>query len=85
VLHFQYERQRAVYDDLDEVCRHELALRAIDTGQRVLKVGAEACSVLAEWGWPCGLLRPRSRHGTLDTVGCCGWVLASQLASRATG
>jgi hypothetical protein len=69
VLHFQYERQRAVDDDLDEVRRHRLALRAIDTGQRVLKVGAEACSVLPEWGWPCG---PRCRHGTSDAVGCCG-------------
>jgi hypothetical protein len=84
VLHFQYKRQRAVDDDLNEVCRHRLALRAIDTGQRVLKVGAEACSMLAEWGWPCGLLRPRCRHGTSDAVGCCGWVLASQLASGAT-
>ena len=60
-----------------------LALRAIDTGQRLLKVGAEACNVLAEWSWPYGLLRPRCRHGTADAVGCCGWVLASQLASKA--
>jgi hypothetical protein len=57
VLHFQYERQRAVDDALDEVCRHGLALRAINTDQRLLKVSAEACSVLAEWGWPCRLLR----------------------------
>ena len=84
MLHFQYERQRAVDDDLDEVCRHGLALRAINTDQRLLKVSAEACSVLAEWGWLSGLMRPRCRHGTSDAVGCRGWVLASQLASRAT-
>ena len=48
MLHFQYERQRAVDDDFDEVCRHGLVLRAINTSQRVLKEGAEACSVLAE-------------------------------------
>jgi len=84
VLHFQYERQCAVDDDFDEVCRHKLALRAINTDQRLLKVSVEACSVLAEWGWPIGLLGPRCRHDTSDAVGCCGWVLASQLASRAT-
>ena len=55
MLHFQYERQRAVDNDLDEVCRHRLALRAINIGQRIPKVGAEARSMLAKWGWPCGL------------------------------
>jgi hypothetical protein len=32
MLHFQYECQRAVDDDLDEVCCHKLALSAIDAG-----------------------------------------------------
>jgi hypothetical protein len=75
VLDLRYERQRAVDDDLDEVCRHELALCAIDRSQRVLNVGAEACSVLAEWDWPYGLLRPQCRHGMSGTVGCCGWLV----------
>jgi hypothetical protein len=84
VLHFQCKCQRAMDNNLDKVCQHGLAVSAINTSQHVLKVCAEACSVLAEWGWPCGLLRPRCRHGTSGAVGCCDWVLASQLASRAT-
>ena len=69
VLYFQYERQRAINDDLHEVCWHRLAVSAIDARQRVLKASAEACSVLAERGWPCGLLRSGYRHGTLVVVG----------------
>jgi hypothetical protein len=75
VLHLQYERQGAVDDDLDEVCRHGLALCAIDRSQHVLNVGAEACSVLAEWDRPYGLLRPRCRDGTSGAVGCCSWLV----------
>jgi hypothetical protein len=41
-------------NDLNKACRQGLALRAVDTGQRVLKVGVQTCSVLAEWGWPWG-------------------------------
>lgn len=39
--HLQYKCQRAVDNDLGEVCRYGLALRAIGTGQRVLKVSAK--------------------------------------------
>ena len=69
MLHCQYQCQRAMYDDLHEVCWHGLAVAALDSSQRVLKVGAEACSVFAEWGWPRDLLRLRCRHCTSVTVG----------------
>ena len=48
VLCFQYERQRAVGDDLRNLCRYGLALSAVDTFQCFAKVGIEACSILAE-------------------------------------
>jgi hypothetical protein len=54
VLHFQHKRQRAMDDDLREICRHGLALATTGKDERVLKVGAEASRVLVEWGWPCG-------------------------------
>lgn len=63
MLHFRYGCQRAVDYGLHEVCRHRLAVSVIDASQRVSKVGAEAYSVLAEWRWPCGLLRPGCRYG----------------------
>lgn len=62
---------RAVDDDLHEVCRHRLGFGAINTFpfQYFVKVGIEACSVLAGWSGPWRLLRPRCRHGTSVAVG----------------
>jgi hypothetical protein len=69
MLHLQYERYCAVDDGLHEVYWRRLAVGAIDTSRRVLKVGDKACNVLAEWGGPCKLLRPRCRHSTSVAVG----------------
>jgi len=53
VLYFQDEGQHAVGDGLHEVCRDGLAVGAFDATQCVMKVSAEACSVLADCGRPC--------------------------------
>ena len=67
----QYKCQRTMDDDLDEVCRYRLALRAINTVWTILEVGAAACSKFAEQSELYGLLRPLCRHGTSGAVGSC--------------
>ncbi len=68
VLYFQDEHHRAINNSLYEVCGYGPAIgpaiSALDTAQCVLKVGAKACSVLADWGWPGQLLRPLRCHSS---------------------
>jgi hypothetical protein len=44
-----------------------LVFRAFDAQEGVPEVFAELRGVLAEFGWPCHLLGPRSRHDRLKT------------------
>lgn len=62
VLYFQDGCYRAVDDRLYEVCGNGLAGDEFDTTQCILKAGAEARTMLANWGWPGLLLGALRRH-----------------------
>lgn len=52
MLGLQNKGHRALNGGFDEVCRHRLAVGALDAGQCLLEVVVEACSVVADWRRP---------------------------------
>ena len=68
MLHLQDERQWAMDDVTDNVCRPGLATGVPDEAQYIVKKGAKACNVLANWAWPCPPLRPRCRHDAAEAA-----------------